>query len=168
MSQRLNCRTYHAAGPNFIWHIDGNDKLKPYGFAIHGCIDGYSRYLIWLCVYITNKDPTLIGGYFHDAINEMGGCPKLVRFDAGTENVMVKEMQETMMGNGRNGSNKSWIEGTSTLNQRIEAFWAHLRKQCLEYWICVFHDLKEVGNYTGDFIDTNLLQFCCMGLIQVG
>ena len=28
-------------GPNFVWHLDGYDKLKPYGFAIHGCIDGY-------------------------------------------------------------------------------------------------------------------------------
>ena len=27
-------------GPNFLWHIDGNDKLITYGFAIHGCIDG--------------------------------------------------------------------------------------------------------------------------------
>ena len=23
-----------------MWHIDGYDKLKPYGFPIHGCIDG--------------------------------------------------------------------------------------------------------------------------------
>lgn len=28
-------------GPDFVWHLDGYDKLKPYGFAIHGCIDGY-------------------------------------------------------------------------------------------------------------------------------
>ena len=28
------------AGPNYLWHMDGNDKLKPYGFSIHGCIDG--------------------------------------------------------------------------------------------------------------------------------
>ena len=27
-------------GPNYIWHCDGNDKLKKYGFCIHGCIDG--------------------------------------------------------------------------------------------------------------------------------
>ena len=26
--------------PNFIWHCDGYDKLKPFGIAIHGCIDG--------------------------------------------------------------------------------------------------------------------------------
>ena len=27
-------------GPNYLWHVDGYDKLKPYGFCIHGCIDG--------------------------------------------------------------------------------------------------------------------------------
>ena len=27
-------------GPNYVWHCDGYDKLKPYGFPIHGCIDG--------------------------------------------------------------------------------------------------------------------------------
>lgn len=28
-------------GPNYVWHLDGNDKLGiKYGFYIHGCIDG--------------------------------------------------------------------------------------------------------------------------------
>ena len=27
-------------GPNYIWHIDGYDKLSPFGLTIHGCIDG--------------------------------------------------------------------------------------------------------------------------------
>ena len=41
--QRLRRRVYSNPGPNFAWHIDGHDKLKPFGFAIHGAIDGYSR-----------------------------------------------------------------------------------------------------------------------------
>ncbi len=28
-------------GPNQVWHIDGYDKLTPFGLSIHGCIDGY-------------------------------------------------------------------------------------------------------------------------------
>ncbi len=39
-TQRLNHRIYLNKGPNFLWHMDGYDKLKPYGIAIHGCIDG--------------------------------------------------------------------------------------------------------------------------------
>ena len=31
---------YGLQGPNFCWHMDGNDKLNHYGFSIHGCIDG--------------------------------------------------------------------------------------------------------------------------------
>ena len=32
-------RKYSAKGPNWIWHLDGYDKLKLYGFSIHGAID---------------------------------------------------------------------------------------------------------------------------------
>lgn len=37
---RLQRRVYVSQGPNFVIHIDGYDKLKPYGFPIHGAIDG--------------------------------------------------------------------------------------------------------------------------------
>ena len=39
-SHRLSRREYYAKGPNYLVHIDGYDKLKPFGFAIHGAIDG--------------------------------------------------------------------------------------------------------------------------------
>ena len=40
-THELNCMIYLLLqGPDFVWHLDGYDKLKPYGFAIHGCIDG--------------------------------------------------------------------------------------------------------------------------------
>ncbi len=38
--RRLKRRLYRNPGPNYAIHIDGYDKLKPYGFAIHGAIDG--------------------------------------------------------------------------------------------------------------------------------
>ena len=44
----LRRRIYTCKKPNYIWHIDGYDKLKPYGFCIHGAIDGYTRRI--LCV----------------------------------------------------------------------------------------------------------------------
>ena len=45
-SRKLRRRIYRTLGPNYVWHIDEFDKLKPYGFSIHGCIDGYSRIII--------------------------------------------------------------------------------------------------------------------------
>lgn len=40
---KLKRRTYSAPGPNFLWHAGNHDKLKRFGFAIYGCIDGYSK-----------------------------------------------------------------------------------------------------------------------------
>ncbi len=41
--QRLQRRQYNNPGPNYAWHIDGYDILKPWGFPIHGAIDVFSR-----------------------------------------------------------------------------------------------------------------------------
>ena len=38
--RKLTRREYHSFGPNHTWHIDGYDKLKPFGIAILGAIDG--------------------------------------------------------------------------------------------------------------------------------
>ena len=40
--RRLKRRQYITKGPNHLWHIDGYDKLKPFGFCIHGAIHGFS------------------------------------------------------------------------------------------------------------------------------
>ena len=41
---RLKRRVYKDQGPNHIWHVDGNDKIKLFGFCISGTIDGWSHY----------------------------------------------------------------------------------------------------------------------------
>ena len=61
---RMRRRVYTAKGPDYLWHIDGYDKLKPFGFCMHGAIDGYSRRVLWLEVANTNNDPEIIGSYF--------------------------------------------------------------------------------------------------------
>ena len=53
-ARRLRRRKYVSEGPNSCWYADGYDKLKPYGFPIHGCIDGYSRRILWLKVTKSN------------------------------------------------------------------------------------------------------------------
>ncbi len=56
--------------PNFAWHADGYDKLKPYGFPVHGCIDGFSRRLIWLKVSRTNNDPAVVAGWLPNSLED--------------------------------------------------------------------------------------------------
>lgn len=45
---RLRRRMYRNPGPNFLWHVDSYNKLKPFGICISGAIDGFSRMVIWL------------------------------------------------------------------------------------------------------------------------
>lgn len=66
---RLKRKVYEVPGPNYCWHVDGYDKIKPYGFPIHGAIDGYSRRLLWLKVGRTNNDPAVTAKYYHDCVD---------------------------------------------------------------------------------------------------
>ena len=40
--QRLGRRVFQCKGPNYLWHIDWYDKLKRFGFCVHGAVDGLS------------------------------------------------------------------------------------------------------------------------------
>ena len=86
---RLQRRVYLSPGPDPTWHIDGYDKLKPYGFAIHGAIDGYSRGILWRYVSASNNNPSNIAFYFLQTITELKKVPQVVRGDRGSENVIA-------------------------------------------------------------------------------
>ncbi|KAL5477457.1 hypothetical protein EMCRGX_G024257 [Ephydatia muelleri] len=90
---RLIRRTYVNKGPNWCWHIDGYDKLKPFGFPIHACIDGYSRKILWLEVSTTNNDPAVVIKYYLDTVLKLGGYLTLLRSDYGTENTSIATCQ---------------------------------------------------------------------------
>ena len=61
---RLRRRQYVNPGPNYVIHVDGYDKLKPFGFPIHGAIDGYSRKILWLKLGSSNNNPKRMAYYF--------------------------------------------------------------------------------------------------------
>uniref|UniRef100_A0AAV2JAX6 Integrase core domain-containing protein n=1 Tax=Knipowitschia caucasica TaxID=637954 RepID=A0AAV2JAX6_KNICA len=164
-SRRLRRRNYFPKGKNFIWHFDSYDKLKPYGICVNGCIDGFSRKIIGLNAFTSSSDPKLIGGYYIDAVKRLGGCPRVVRGDLGTENGHVRGFQRFLV--PTDGTLDSYLEGVSTANQRIEYWWGFLRKECVEFWMSMFLDLRDNGFFDGQFLDKNLLQFSFMGLMQV-
>ena len=69
---RLRRRQYISKGPNYMWHIDGGDKLKPFGFCVHGAIDGYSRKILWLEVGNSNNNLRIIAKYHLDYVRQIG------------------------------------------------------------------------------------------------
>ena len=56
-SYKLKRNIHTFRGPNFMWHVDGFDKLQSFGFPIHDCIDGYSQNILSLNVSPPNNDP---------------------------------------------------------------------------------------------------------------
>ena len=92
-SRRLRRRVYRNAGPTYAWHCDGYDKMTPYGFPIHGCIEGYSRKILWLYVTKSNSCPSNIAAFYLHAVSEFNGCPVNLITDAGTENGTMAGIQ---------------------------------------------------------------------------
>ena len=169
--RRLKRRTYYSPGPNYVWHVDSYDKLKPYGIAINGCIDGYSRKIIWLEANTTNSDPKVIANYFVTAVQRKGGCPRRIRADLGTENSHIEQIQIFLRRDHGDelAGDRSFLYGKSTHNQRIEWFWGLLRKEMGQFFMDLFSELGRDGNdsFCGDFLDRSLIQYCFMDLIQV-
>ena len=71
----------------------GWDKLKPFGFAVLGSIDGYSHKILWLEVCNSNNDPRIITKYYLDYVRQVGGTSRIIRADRGTENGNVAAIQ---------------------------------------------------------------------------
>lgn len=168
-AHRLRRRQYGAAGPNYIWHVDGYDKLKPFGFCISGAIDGYSRRILWLEVSSSNNNPALIAKYYLETLKHIGCAPRLLRCDAGTENTLLSVLQPFFRYNAPDSVSgcKSFMFGKSVSNQRIEAWWRILRTQGVHWWINLFKDMRDLNLYKDtDPLHVECLRFVFMQLIQ--
>ena len=169
LRHRLQRRQYSSKGPNYLWHLDGYDKLKPFGFCIHGCIDGYSRMIMWLQVGRTNNHPGVIAGYFLDCVEKIEGTASVIRADMGTENCRISAIQLYLRHEGRDSmaGEKSFLYGRSVSNQRIEAWRGQLRRGASDWWISHFKDLRDTGLYSDtNVVHVECLIFCYMNIIR--
>lgn len=123
-------RGYITAGPNQVWHVDGYDKLKPFGVAISGCIDGFSRKVMWLSSGSSNNDPRIIASYYMQCVSNFG-LPSCLRTDCGTENGTMVAIHCALRAQHTDdfAGALSHMYGNSTANQRIESWWSFFRRQ---------------------------------------
>ena len=80
-------RVYSVPWPNSLWHIDGHHSLIRWGFVTHGCIDGFSRMIIFLRRSTNNRADTIMSSF--EIATRQFGVPSRVRGDHGGENVDV-------------------------------------------------------------------------------
>ncbi|XP_056880216.1 uncharacterized protein LOC130520538 [Takifugu flavidus] len=160
--RRFVRRTYHSMGPNYMWHADGYDKLKPFGFALSGCIDGFSRKVLWLTWGPSNNDPSVIGHYFLSCVRNLSLVPMRLRTDCGTENGIMAAIQCTLRHHHRDyySGASSHMYGSSTNNQRIESWWSIFREARSQFWMELFADLRDAGYFNGSHEHQCLLRYC--------
>lgn len=133
-------RVYRVPGPRSLYHIDGNHKLIRWRFVIHGCIDGYSRRIIYLKCSNNNCSSTVLDGFI-DGVRRLG-LPRRVRADKGGENVQVASfmLQHPLRGPGTG----CFITGHSVHNQRVERLWRDLFCQCTVLFYHLFYYMEEL------------------------
>ncbi|XP_026119239.1 uncharacterized protein LOC113098401 [Carassius auratus] len=165
--RRFVRRSYCAAGPNQVWHVDGYDKLKPFGIAISGCIDGYSRRVMWLSSGSTNNDPAVIAQHYLQCVSSYG-LPARLRTDCGTENGDMAAIHCSLREDHTDefAGSVSHMYGTSTANQRIESWWSFFRKQRTQFWMDLFSDLRERHYFNGTHEHKCLVRYVFLGIFQ--
>ena len=147
----------------------GYDKLKPYGFPIHGAICGFSRRIVWLELVRSNNDPKTTAQLYLSAVSLSGGCPMIVRSDCGTENVTIAAMQSFLRADGNDpfAGNRSHIYGSSHSNQRIEGWWSFLRRNRTSWWMDFFKDMVASNVLIlGNEFHMQCVWFCFSQIIQ--
>ena len=168
-AHRLQRREYLNPGPNYCWHSDGYDKLKPFGFPIHGCIDGFSRRIMWLEITRTNNNPHVVGKFYIDCIKRQQSCPTILRTDKGTENGIMAAAQSFLRRDHLDALSgiKAHRYGSSHSNQRIEAWRAMLRRSWASWWINFFKDLVAKGVLdTSKKLHLECLWFCFISVMK--
>ena len=139
---------YSVPGPRSLYHIDAHEKLaKIWGIWIHICVDGYSRYIVYLKVS-TDKYANTVREIFLEAMNQPHpGDPSKrmwasrVRGDKGSENAGWVQEQIYRMGTGRG----SVILGRSVQNCRAEYMWARVRRHVTDYFREMFFEMQRRG-----------------------
>ena len=122
-------------GANWVFSLDGHDKMmgfqnSTFPLAIYGCLDTFSRKIIFLHVWKGNSDPVVVGNFYMQHLVETEMMPNYLRLDKGTEtgtmatiHVYLRDKQGDL-----NEPADSVIFGPSTSN-KIERWWRDLHER---------------------------------------
>lgn len=108
-----------------------------WGFVTHGCIDGYSRLIIYLQCATSISGETVLNIFTENVVKY--GLPSRIRSDHGYENFFVAVLMNTIRGYSRG----SHITGRSVHNQRIERLWRDVFQQVISYFYNTFCSLES-------------------------
>ena len=136
-TRRIARRQYRVEGPYHLVHIDGHHKLIRYGMVTHGCIDGFSRVIMYLVTSNNNRATTQLNNFLQAML--IHGVPSRVRGDHGGENSLIAQWMIDHVGPNRH----SFITGSSKHNTRIERLWRDYRDKVSSFYMSLFRHLEH-------------------------
>ena len=140
-------KPFESDGPLSLVSLDGHDKLCGYQnwtfpLAVYGCLDTFSRKILFLFVSHSNSDPLIIGNKYLAYLTETQILPKTLRLDRGTETGKMASIHVFLrdkIGDLEDAMN-SIVFGPSTTN-KIERWWRDLHERLEKYFK---HQLSEL------------------------
>lgn len=117
--------------------MDGYHKLIRWRLVIHGCIDGYSRTVVFLNCSTNNRASTVLQ-HFLSSLPQFR-CPLRIRSDHGTENIAVARWMLEKHGVDK----KPFVTGRSVHNQRIERLWVDVKTYVASHFIDIFKQMEN-------------------------
>ena len=174
---------YTVPGPDWLWCLDGHDKLAAYGIEIYGCVDAYSRKIIWWYIGSSSRTAVSVVRQYLATVKAYGKCPNYLRTDEGREIYMmadahyylywmalVKAYEEGIYTDedlNRCCLRDCFITGKSTANVRIEGLWGQQIRGCTESWMIFFSMLKNTFWFREDCpTDKVVLTFIFIPIIK--
>jgi len=120
-----------------IWHIDGHEKLRRWGFYVYAGIDGFSRFITFAQLAVSKRSQGILEGFLAGVGTY--GYPCRVRTDRSWEwdQLAINMIQFW-------GDTSVFLAGPSTSNQRIESFWNFLFPHVISFYKELFENLELI------------------------
>src|SRR5271155_4130630 len=178
---RKRQENYIVPGPDWLWCLDGHDKLARYGIEIYGSVDAYSRKIIWFYVGVSNRTQVSVLHQYLHTIKTLGYCPNYLRTDRGRETPMMADahyyLYHTACFHDDTISDEAfdnicfadcYLFGKSTNNVKIEGLWGQLIVGQTEQWMLYFpRKLEAEGWWRDDLVcDTVILVYIFIPIIR--
>lgn len=137
---RKKKQPFESDGPLWVVSLDGHDKLCGYQnwtfpLGIYGCLDTFSRKILFLFVCHSNSSPLVIGKKYLEYLCQTHKMPRFMRIDRGTETGKMATTHVYLM--NKMGIMEdpvdSVIYGPSTSN-KIERWWRDLHERLEQYF----------------------------------
>jgi len=166
-------RPFYSAGPGWTYSVDGHDKLmgfqnSTFPIAIYGCLDTFSRKIVFLRVWTSNSDPCLIGKFYMELLLDGKKMPTYLRMDRGTETGLMGTIHTYLINKFGNMENptKSMEYGPSTSN-KIERWWKELHERMEQFIKQQCNVLLRSHTYDpGCKLDRKILSYIFVPVVQ--